>query len=291
MEKLAEILAAPEMEEALLPEQEAGKSNLNLTRHPTGNQMSENKSRSQNHSQDEYWPEKFQLIANRAKAINNIRTNCWECGKILWKNNGHDKEHCDGRCWDVPPVRQSIETVLSQRGVHGEHLDKTLNNFNADSGHQKYVKVCHEFIKSSTSSLFLYGVPGCGKTHLAAGILREYALKGNKSFHSISTPKLMREIRSTFDNGNTTREYDIIDRLSRTGILVLDDLASENSTPYSIETLFLIIDERLSNGRKTVFTSNLNLDQIGEKLDERIASRLSKCMIVRIDMPDYRRRR
>ncbi|HPS41710.1 MAG TPA: ATP-binding protein, partial [Anaerolineaceae bacterium] len=71
------------------------------------------------------------------------------------------------------------------------------------------------------------------------------------------------------------------------GLLVLDDLGSQNSTKWAAEKLFQIVDYRYSRKLPSVVTTNLEI----EDLDDRIRSRLQDPDLVtrvKVTAPDYR---
>ena len=70
---------------------------------------------------------------------------------------------------------------------------------------------------------------------------------------------------------------------------MLDDLGTENTTPWAREKLYQIINHRYVERLLTIVTSN----QSHDKIDERILSRLLDTHLtleVYINAPDYRRR-
>jgi DNA replication protein DnaC len=106
-------------------------------------------------------------------------------------------------------------------------------------------------------------------------------------------PELLMEIRATYNvkKKDAPTEEEVVEKYSRCGVLVLDDLGAEKVTDFSITTLYLIIDRRNRDLRPTIVTTNLSLQEIGEKIDGRISSRLSEMKIVHLALPDYRKRR
>ena len=73
-------------------------------------------------------------------------------------------------------------------------------------------------------------------------------------------------------------------------LLVLDDLGTENATPWATEKLFQIINYRYNQRRPTIITTNRDFD----RMDPRIASRIKDtaiCSHIFIDAKDYRERR
>jgi DNA replication protein DnaC len=160
---------------------------------------------------------------------------------------------------------------------------------------------------SLEQSYFIKGDVGVGKSHMAVALIRQYleSLKPEydeqkkkyyfDDFESllpcfIEVPELLLRIRDTYrsrtgtyiDKGIET-EKDIVDYFTRTPYLVLDDLGSEKASEFSTLMLYLIINRRCTQGKTTVITSNLNLEQIGEHLSSRISSRING-MCVPIDV-------
>lgn len=196
---------------------------------------------------------------------------------------------------------ENIDIFLFEAGIRKRYLQCTLDNF---KGGEKYVKFCKKWLENPKESLFLTGAFGCGKTHLAVALCRELAQK--KELYKIEfqfSIDLLYEIKKTFNNEkkwdwqtDSEKPKDAngyIEFFSNPNLhfLILDDLGAEKSTEWAVETLSLIIDRRDRDMLPTIVTSNLSLEEIGEKISGRIASRLANGKIIKIDMPDYRLKR
>ncbi len=58
-------------------------------------------------------------------------------------------------------------------------------------------------------------------------------------------------------------------------MLVIDDLGTEQTYKnVTQEYLFAVLNERLTNGKKTFISTNLSLENLKDKYDNRIFSRL-----------------
>ena len=57
-------------------------------------------------------------------------------------------------------------------------------------------------------------------------------------------------------------------------LLILDDLGTEFSTQLSVSVVYNIINTRLLKGLSTVISTNLDLKEISETYNDRIASRI-----------------
>ena len=120
----------------------------------------------------------------------------------------------------------------------------------------------------------LLGKAGVGKSITAVKLARRLC------FENVLTPafkncaELMMEIRATFrDKCDRTEEY-IIQEISRVPLLILDDLAAEKVSDYSVSTLYIILNRRGEQDKPTIITSNLSIKEIAETMGDRIANRL-----------------
>ena len=133
--------------------------------------------------------------------------------------------------------------------------------------------------------LVLQGTYGCGKTHLAAAVANQVILRGVATLF-LTVPDLLDWLRYAYGDNATSFE-DRFEEIRNIDFLVLDDLGTQNTTPWAQEKLFQIVDYRYLRRLPTVITTNLDLDQI----DPRIRSRLldsALVTMVNIKAPDYR---
>lgn len=124
------------------------------------------------------------------------------------------------------------------------------------------------------------GAAGLGKSVAAAEFAEHAAKKHGLVLTWANVPALLLKIRSTFDGKGRGTEEQIIREHSKCPLLVLDDLAAERVTDYTVSTLYQILNTRGEYERLTVVTSNLNLDGIARLFDDRIASRLNRYGVV-----------
>jgi DNA replication protein DnaC len=117
----------------------------------------------------------------------------------------------------------------------------------------------------------LFGPTGVGKTYRA---IRELlmALRAGRSVVFVSLPRYiveMREVATAPDH-----RLPLLRSIAEVEYAVLDDLGGEKTTEYAAETLYLLVDGRLSKGLRTLVTSNLNPDEIARVHGDRIISRI-----------------
>ena len=142
-------------------------------------------------------------------------------------------------------------------------------------------------LRKEKDNVVLRGNTGCGKTHLAVAILK---MQASRDSRFITVPDLLLKIRSSF-NGGAESEEEIIKEFSNISMLVLDDLGAEKTSEFAVTTLYIILDRRIRDCRKTIITTNLSQKEIEETFGARIASRLSSMENIKINMPDYRKKR
>lgn len=210
----------------------------------------------------------------------------------------HEEAAVARREAEIKDRQDNPEKHLAQIGVGKRHLPCSFENYQDGD---KIKAACKEFLRSPFD-LVLSGGAGSGKTHLAVAILRELVrlckiLDGPKAWCGddrkgcfVSVPELLAKIRATYSDPNGDEEG-LIDKYASVKYLVLDDLGAEKSTEWSISTLYLIIDRRYREMLPTIVTTNLTVDEIGQGLSRRIASRLSSGKVISIKAPDYRKRR
>lgn len=164
-----------------------------------------------------------------------------------------------------------------------EDFDRTIDG--VDGAYEASVQFAQE---PGHRWLFLYGPCGTGKTHLAVAIAR-YAMQWhNMSVYFAVVPDLLDHLRATFDPNSGSAYDDRFTTIRNAQLLVLDDLGTENATPWAKEKLYQIINHRYMEQLPTVITSNV--DQ--RKVDDRIMSRILDHRLshyVAIDADDYRR--
>lgn len=199
-------------------------------------------------------------------------------------------ERLEARRVELETLENDPGAVLSKYGIPPKYYQTSLDNF---MGGNKYADACRRFVENPDKSLIIMGAFGCGKTHLAVGIMRE--LFKQEKAHSMlfkNVSELLLEIRESFhcdDNENT--EGKIIEKYSNVRILILDDMGAEKTSEYSITTLYTLINIRYNDLKTTIVTTNLTIEQIEKQIHPRIASRFAEYKVMKINMPDYRKNR
>ncbi|MFH0793652.1 MAG: ATP-binding protein [bacterium] len=139
--------------------------------------------------------------------------------------------------------------------------------------------------------IMLEGPVGCGKTHIAVGILKGVIAKGYTGLY-YNIAELFKDIRATFDEESELIEDDILERVAGVELLVLDDLGAEHATPFVLDRLYLMINRRYEDCLPLIVTTNCDWETLTRRLSERITSRLTEMCNKFVPFPeeDYRRK-
>ncbi len=136
--------------------------------------------------------------------------------------------------------------------------------------------------------LSLLGNVGLGKTHLALAVAWEWleTLRGTVLYYQVEgfLDDLRQAYRSWQKDGGMD-PYMLIDHAKNCGLFVLDDLGAHKPTEWAEAKLDEIIDARYISRRATVITSNLALNE----LPERIADRMAEGVVVTLKGKSKRR--
>jgi DNA replication protein DnaC len=104
--------------------------------------------------------------------------------------------------------------------------------------------------------LWFDGPVGTGKTSLAI-LVAKAAKDAGCSYAVFPVPRLLAEIKRTFDREASDSYMGFFRRLCTVDVLVLDDLGAEKQTEWVLEQLYSIVNERWQDRRSIVITTNL----------------------------------
>ncbi|WP_394548842.1 ATP-binding protein [Priestia aryabhattai] len=178
----------------------------------------------------------------------------------------------------------------------GERFDQaSFEKFKSTPGAENALKFSKRFVNEFNTELWkglalmLWGVPGNGKSLLAASVANELESKG-KTVVFISMSNLLQKIRSTFNNNNKESENEIMKALHTCDLLIIDDIGAEKVTDWVEDVIYRIVDGRYTR-KKTIFiTSNLNPDDLEKKIGKRSMDRLTEmCQSIHNKATSYRK--
>lgn len=166
--------------------------------------------------------------------------------------------------------------------------DMRLNNFSysvykQNESKQKIILACklikkylENFKEYQEKGMGLYihsDTKGSGKTRMVASIANELIRQQIQVKFATSTA-ILQEIKRTWEKGSTYTESGLLDALSNTSVLIIDDFGTETYKDWIGEKFYQIVNDRYVNKKITILTSNYSLENIG--YDTRIINRLKE---------------
>ena len=178
---------------------------------------------------------------------------------------------------------------------HPKH-PRTFENFQERAGTEEAVRVCQQFVLEGTpTAMVLAGTTGNGKSHLLEAIGRAMLEQGVSVRYEF-VPTLIDRLRHTHDDDS---EQDVAELMAWYGgvfLLLLDDLGAERMTPFGIEKVTELVDQRLRDETRLVVATNKRYEELLPLIGPRLASRiyqgnpeLGDMLVVPIGASDYRR--
>lgn len=172
---------------------------------------------------------------------------------------------------------REVERLFSISDIGDRYKDITFDNFLHREGSEKAFKIAkyyaEHFDEFGLESIMLWGVPGNGKTHLAAAT-HNYLKTLGKIVVFVSMPELLERIRSTFDKNNPESEVQILKALSICDLLIIDDIGAEKPSPWVEDIVYRIIDGRYRRKRPIMATSNLEPKRLAGVIGTRSYDRM-----------------
>ena len=217
---------------------------------------------------------------------------CVDCG-----GSGYIVKEQASICHCRQGFRVEVSKALPKRW-HDKHLwDLSTDGMKGQSADlfKKFLGIARryasEFSSTTKRGLKIEGPVGVGKSHIAAGILKEVILRGFRGTYW-NFAALSLEARSgEYGMG----EHAILQKCRESHLVVLDDVGVEKASEFSARLAYEIIETRMDISRPTIVTTNcddLELKARYGEMGERLSSRFAEHMvpIVLGNFPDYRRK-
>lgn len=133
-------------------------------------------------------------------------------------------------------------------------------------------KYTANFTTASPNVMFMGGT-GLGKTHLSLAIANVVINRGYSVVYGTAQNILSDLQKENFGRDDDIRYYERA--VLGCDLLILDDLGTEFKSAYTVACLYNIINSRLSAKLPTIISTNFTAEELEEKYDQRITSRIT----------------
>lgn len=163
------------------------------------------------------------------------------------------------------------------------YLNSSLDNYICDNdGQKKLIKYLSECLKNGfKENIVISGSVGTGKTHLCYAIINYLEkIKEGKNFYTsenvyyTTIKEMIDKMRKLWKED--ADKYDVLDvnKLKEIPLLIIDEVGVQYGTNSERIEMFEIFNSRYNDCLPTIAVTNLDRDQVGNILGERIEDRL-----------------
>lgn len=154
--------------------------------------------------------------------------------------------------------------------------NQVIDGKNALDRMSKIYNYCRKYadeFSSKSNNLFMQGGTGLGKTHLSLAIANDLIKKGHNVVY-VCAPDILSKLQREHFDYNYKSESDTMNTLMNCDLLIIDDLGTEFTSPFSISTIYNIFNSRIQMGKPIIINTNLQLSEIEQIYSQRMVSRL-----------------
>ena len=188
---------------------------------------------------------------------------------------GKNKHPIECSCQRIERAKQ--EALISQqkhsdlvRRLKAEGFsDPAMLDWKFENDNGRSPQMCHahryveqwQTMRAENLGLFLWGGVGTGKSFLA-GCIANALMEQEVPVRMTSFARILNELNSSFSGRN-----EVVDKLCRYPLLIIDDFGMERGTEYALEQIYNIVDSRYRSRKPLIVTANLALDEIRHPQD------------------------
>lgn len=171
--------------------------------------------------------------------------------------------------------------------------------------HAKYddvpnqIRELFEKMPETKRGIYIHGSVGTGKTHIAYALKSRYDREPKwesadkyvpgRSAKFWNMTEFLYEMRRDFGRDSRDKEEPAEALFANKGLVILDDVGAEKMSDWVAETFYLIVNDRYVNRYPTIYTSNLPISDLAERLGDRTVSRIvESCDVVELIGNDRR---
>lgn len=177
--------------------------------------------------------------------------------------------------------------------IPARFIGRTFDTFKAETDAQRRaLAVARDYAEQFADNLrrgqglIFSGLPGTGKSHLAAAVLQTML---QRDVCYVTCLDMIREVRDAWRKGSDRSELQVLATLGELDLLVIDEVGVQYGTEGEQTIIFDILDRRYRDVRPTVILTNQDKAGLKTFIGERTFDRLTEtCRWVSFDWASYR---
>lgn len=190
--------------------------------------------------------------------------------------------------------RDRLESFIERAAIPRRFVGRGFGNFSAQTPDQQraldvargYADTFDQRLKAGHGLVFS-GMPGTGKSHLAAAILQAVLPRHTGLY--VTCMGVIRMVRNTWRRDSEKSEQQVLETLAGVDLLVIDEIGVQYGTDGEQTVLFEVLDMRYQDQMPTILLTNQDKDGFKGYVGERSFDRLTETSRwVAFDWPSHR---
>jgi DNA replication protein DnaC len=192
----------------------------------------------------------------------------------------------------VEAERRHARQLHSSR-IPARFIGRSFDTFKAETDAQRQAQsIARDFAEQFPDNLrrgqglIFSGLPGTGKSHLAAAILQTML---HRDVCYVTCMDMIREVRDTWRKSSDRSELQVLDIFGGLDLLVIDEIGVQYGTEGEQTIIFDVLDRRYRDVLPTILLTNQDKAGLKQFIGERTFDRLTEsCKWVAFDWGSYR---
>lgn len=169
--------------------------------------------------------------------------------------------------------------IMRNSGIPSRFRDKEMASYQCEPANNAAYAMVSDYIvdpiktREQGRCLIIIGDYGTGKTHLAVGIIKAFAMAGISALYT-TADGMIRGYKESYTKSSGLDETTVFSHYANRDLLVIDELGYQRGSEEDRRIVTNIMDARYGAMRCTVIISNLTMAQVSEELGDRVIDRM-----------------
>lgn len=192
------------------------------------------------------------------------------CRKTSYRNQLPQIVEANGQQYVMTEICRHVqeETLIKKcrnAGIPRRYASKTYGDYRETAQNADALAISRWYIASKPRRwIYLYGGCGTGKTFLASLLAKE-AIRACELVRFVDFQEILDELKDSFDD-RTKSANTILNKYQECRLLILDDVGTGYFRDWGVSILHQLINYRYNEEKRTVITSNYDLNGLEERL-------------------------